>query len=377
MSLALVVENSRAMGEATCQALRGAGFEAAQCHTLAEAVSACQERRPDVVASEYYLPDGTAEDFLARLARLGRPCPVIVATGCGNEAVSARCLLAGAFRYVQKTENYLRELPGLAREALKEWEARAAAAEKDLQRRRLEAQNELAGWLAHNFKNILAASIGYINLVNLDDPDQDRGRQKEYLAESRQGQESAIHLLEQLIRMTASEGGEPERVIVGEVVDEAWATAQSRVLESFRRQYPERLAEIEAKVPRVALLNGVRRLPPVRIVREDLQSILEALLQNALEAVLVTAEARVKVGGEVEGHRLSLAVEDNGRGMSETVLRHATEPLFSTKGEVGVGLSLSLVSSLVMRHGGDLALESQAGAGAKATITCDVAGSAS
>jgi signal transduction histidine kinase len=43
--------------------------------------------------------------------------------------------------------------------------------------------------------------------------------------------------------------------------------------------------------------------------------------------------------------------------------------LFSTKGEVGVGLGLSLADALVERHGGSLEIKSEPGAGATVRIT--------
>ena len=391
MSLILIIEDSQAMAEAAAEALKGAGYQTVTCLTASDAFSACQERRPDLVLTEFYLHEGTGLDFLEKLTRLDQAPPVIMATACGREETAARALALGAWAYVMKTEAWLSNLPGLAERCLGEWKLRQAAREKETLQRRLEAQNELAGWLAHNFKNILAASIGYLNLINLKNPDQDRGRQMEYLDDSRQSQESALNLLEQLIRMTETEGGEAERIVAAEVVDEAWDTVKSKVVHHLTGLEPDKAAEHEAKVGRVLFLNSARRLSPLNMVRSDLASIIEALLQNALEAVLDQAEPRILVVGEMKDrnkvsgrfslnpaeppeHRrrdggaqseldLELTVKDNGRGMSENVLKHALEPLFSTKGEVGVGMSLSLVSSLVIRHGGDLNLTSKPGSG--------------
>ncbi len=369
MSLIVILEDSWAMAEAAARALREAGYEAVPCLTTSEAFSLCQERKADLVLTEYYVGDGTGLDLLEKLSRRDSAPPVAVATGCGNEEAAARALDLGARAWLVKSETYLRDLPFQVERLLNDQASRQAMKEKSHLKRRQEAQNELAEWLAHNFKNILAASIGYLNLVNLKNPGQDRAKQEKYLNESRQSQESGIQLLEQLIRMTASEAGEAERIIVAEVVDEAWETVRSKVLTVTRAQYPERLENVRAQIGQVAFLNSTRRLPPVNMVRADLESIMEALLQNALEAVLAHDEPRVLALGEMHGRTLELTVRDNGRGMSESVLKHALEPLFSTKGEVGVGLSLSLVSSLVVRHGGDVNLKSAPGAGTTVKIT--------
>jgi signal transduction histidine kinase len=55
--------------------------------------------------------------------------------------------------------------------------------------------------------------------------------------------------------------------------------------------------------------------------------------------------------------------------MDEKVQRHALEPLFSTKGKVGVGLSLTTVLALVNRHQGEIKIVSSAGRGALVEFT--------
>jgi len=369
VSLILILEDSRLMAEAAVEALASAGHEAVYCLAATEALSLCQELRPDLVLAELHLAEGSGLDFLEKLSRLAISIPpVLMVTGCGREESAARAMALGAWDYRVKTELYLDELPEQVGRVLAESAARQAKQEKDRLGRRLEAQNELAGWLAHNFKNILAASIGYLNLVDLKNPDQPRERQLEFLAESRRNQESAVSLLEQLIRMTEAEAGESERIVVAEVVDQAWAKAKAKILSATAEQYADQLESVRAGLERVVLMNSARRLEPLHLVRADLGSILEALLQNALEAVLTAEDPRVLVLGEKHGNDLEITVRDNGRGMSESVLRHALEPFFSTKGEVGVGLSLSLVSSLLMRHGGDIRLRSTQGAGSTVKI---------
>ena len=49
--------------------------------------------------------------------------------------------------------------------------------------------------------------------------------------------------------------------------------------------------------------------------------------------------------------------------MSETVRQRCLEPFFSTKGERGTGLGLSMVYGIVERHRGKLEIESAAGQG--------------
>jgi signal transduction histidine kinase len=370
MSLILVLEDVRPMAEAAAESLTAAGFEVLTALSVAEAVIAVHERRPDLVLTEYLVGPATGLDLLEKIKRLENPPPVVMATGLGDEDTVARALALGAWSYVLKSENYLRELPGLARRFLDEAGARKKERERDRLQGRRSAQNELAGWLAHNFKNILAASLSYLNLIDLKNPDQVQAKREEYLAESRQSQQTAIELLEQIIRLTeAGAEAEAERITVAEVMEEAWTAASQAVLAGAEQQSPGQMAKARAILDKVALMNTVRRLPPIVFVRSDLTTIFLALLQNALEAVLNTDEPRILVAGEALEQGLELTVRDNGRGMNAEVLRRAREPLFSTKGEVGVGLGLSMVDTLVERHGGSLEIKSDPGAGTTVLVT--------
>jgi signal transduction histidine kinase len=371
MSLILILENIRPMAEAAAAALGAAGFETLTSRSVAEAVIAVQERRPDLVLTEYLLGEATGLDFLEKIKRLENTPPVVMVTGLGKEDTVAQALALGAWSYVLKTESYIRDLPGLAERFLNEAGAKKKEKERDRLHGRRSAQNELAGWLAHNFKNILAASLGYLNLINLNDPSQAPAKREEYLAESRQSQQTAIELLEQLIRLTEAEvQAEAERFTVASVLEEAWAAAERTILASAERHSPERLAQVRTMLDKVSLMDAVRRLPPITFIRSDLTAIFMALLQNSLEAVLNVDEPRILVAGEShQKQSLELTIRDNGRGMSADVSRQAREPLFSTKGEVGVGLGLSLVDSLVERHDGSLERKSEPGEGTTVVVT--------
>ncbi len=188
VNLILIMEDSRAMAEAAREKLKSAGYEAVACYGASEGLSACLEHKPDLVVTEYFLQDGTGLDFLRKMTRLDSPPPVVMVTGCGREELAAEVMSLGAMTYQVKNEEYLDQLPDLVGRSLEVWQEIQGQKEKDQLKRRLESQNELAGWLAHNFKNILAASIGYLNLIDFNNPGQDRARQREYLDDSRQSQ---------------------------------------------------------------------------------------------------------------------------------------------------------------------------------------------
>jgi two-component system, NtrC family, nitrogen regulation sensor histidine kinase NtrY len=92
----------------------------------------------------------------------------------------------------------------------------------------------------------------------------------------------------------------------------------------------------------------------------QMQQVLINLVKNAHESGSDAEEIVVSV--ERAGSETVLRVADRGRGMSESVLRQALVPFYSTKaGGTGVGLALS--NEIVEAHGGRLRLRAREGGG--------------
>lgn len=98
----------------------------------------------------------------------------------------------------------------------------------------------------------------------------------------------------------------------------------------------------------------------------QLRQAVVALVQNAIEA-------QEDAGGDVEirltrdGQGCRLSVGDRGSGLAEEARHRATEPFFSTKG--GLGLGLATAAQIVDRHGGQLRLEPRSGGGTLALVS--------
>jgi two-component system sensor histidine kinase RegB len=94
---------------------------------------------------------------------------------------------------------------------------------------------------------------------------------------------------------------------------------------------------------------------------------LRNLLSNAFDAT--GPDGTVQLGiSELHGE-LTFSVQDDGPGMSESVLLRATEPFFTTKPRgQGMGLGLFLVQSVAEQMGGRLELSSQGGHGTLAKL---------
>jgi signal transduction histidine kinase len=118
---------------------------------------------------------------------------------------------------------------------------------------------------------------------------------------------------------------------------------------------------------RARLLIEADEVPPVLGSETRLGQVLVNLLVNAAHAVPDGDKARnvvrVRLRREADD-RLSLAVSDNGSGISAAARAHLFEPFFTTKpiGE-GTGLGLWVCHGIVASHGGQIEVESAPGEG--------------
>jgi two-component system, NtrC family, sensor kinase len=61
-------------------------------------------------------------------------------------------------------------------------------------------------------------------------------------------------------------------------------------------------------------------------------------------------------------------VKDTGKGIQPEFLSHIFDPFFSTKGEAGTGLGLSVSYGIIKNHRGDIRVESKPGVGTTFTV---------
>ena len=112
-------------------------------------------------------------------------------------------------------------------------------------------------------------------------------------------------------------------------------------------------------------------LPRISGDAVQLQQVLLNLMMNAVEAMTSTALAarRLSVVTRVttEGY-VEVVVSDRGGGIGPDELGHLFQPFFTTK-QHGLGLGLSICSTIVTSHGGRLNLSNTDGGGATAIVS--------
>lgn len=153
--------------------------------------------------------------------------------------------------------------------------------------------------------------------------------------------------------------------------------AMKRMVDDFReyaRTPPAVLGNLQLNdlVSEVLTLYGIEEgksaitvdlssLPVIRGDATQLRQVIHNLLQNAQDAVIDTAEPRVRLetktveygDPDASGHArvaVRLTVSDNGPGFSARILSRAFEPYVTTKAK-GTGLGLATVKKIVDEHG--------------------------
>jgi two-component system NtrC family sensor kinase len=113
-------------------------------------------------------------------------------------------------------------------------------------------------------------------------------------------------------------------------------------------------------------------LPVITADASQLRQVFVNLVVNAIHAM--PAGGVLKIATRASGDRVALAVEDNGIGMSQDVLKEIFLPFFTTKDvHEGTGLGLPVVHGIVALHGGTIHVDSAPGRGSRFEVELPVA----
>ncbi|MCK5649619.1 MAG: PhnD/SsuA/transferrin family substrate-binding protein, partial [Gammaproteobacteria bacterium] len=110
-------------------------------------------------------------------------------------------------------------------------------------------------------------------------------------------------------------------------------------------------------------------LPPVLADIIQIEQVLINLLKNAIEAMSNIEKPVIIVSTRHSNHKnIELCVIDSGHGISEDKLKRIFNPFFTTKTS-GMGMGLSISSSIIEAHDGKLYAENNTGQGARFCLT--------
>jgi len=225
---------------------------------------------------------------------------------------------------------------------------------------KLESAGILAGGLAHDFNNLLASLLLNLEMVGLSGPV--TGEQAKFLQQARGTIKTAKSLTEQLITFAGSDDATRRPGDIGELVRQSVELAmQGSGIQA------DSVVSLE--------------LWPASINETQITQVLRGLILNAREATPPGGHVRVRAENVVldaarkgelpPGHYVRISIADDGGGIPAEVLPKIFDPYFSTKdrgSQKGMGLGLSICRTVIKRHGGAIAIDSQPGRGTTVTF---------
>ena len=220
------------------------------------------------------------------------------------------------------------------------------------QAQKLESITRLAGGVAHDLNNLMAAISGHVELICLkakDDPKiEDHANKIMNIAHK------ASVLSEQLLNYARGGSFNPKIVDLNQVIKET--------VELQEISLPPNVELIFSLEPNLEKIYGDKG---------QLSQVVMNLVMNAAEAIQNEGKIwietyNVQILEEIEniapGDYVLLRVKDTGEGMDSETLDKIFEPFFSTK-DFGRGLGLAAVFGIIKNHRGQIRVYSEKGKG--------------
>ncbi|WP_419165417.1 sensor histidine kinase [Candidatus Palauibacter sp.] len=211
--------------------------------------------------------------------------------------------------------------------------------------------------LIEELKEEVAESVGENGELDRELVDEILGDLDMNVSKVREHGGRADRIVEGMLAHSRDEAGRAEPIDVNQVVDEYAKLAyhglrgtDSAFNVTLVREFDENAGEI----------TGISR---------DLSRVFLNIVTNACHATAARREEAdasysptVLLRTEDRGDEVIVTIRDNGTGIPDSIIRKIFEPFFTTKsGTQGTGLGLSISRDIVVGHGGELEVESEAG----------------
>jgi signal transduction histidine kinase len=228
---------------------------------------------------------------------------------------------------------------------------------------RVHQMGELSGGIAHEMTQPLTAILANAQAARLllDSPQADLSLIGEVLDDIIREDQRAGEVIKRLRSLLKNSNAEFAPVDVNDLVNST--------LELLRGESISRRTRIMSE-----LEFGI---PPITGDTVQLQQVLINLVMNAIEAAheMDTGRRVIVLHTRDNGHGMvEISVKDQGIGISAADQKHVFKPFFTTK-ERGMGLGLSICSTIVTRHRGTLTIKSGLDEGTTAYLRLPVMGS--
>ena len=262
-------------------------------------------------------------------------------------------IVAGSVENLTRRKQAEEDLLETNRELEKALSELKATQQQIIQQERLSAIGQMASGIAHDFNNTLTPILGFTELLLENDTllsDKVEARRcLEMLRTSAKDAASVVSRLREFYRPADTDEEFP-MVDLAKIVQQAVSLTEPK----WRSQTQARGLTVDVTVE-------MKASPFVAGEESALREVLTNLIFNAVDAM--PEGGCIALETAMEGADAVIRVRDTGTGMSDSVRQRCLEPFFSTKGELGTGLGLSMVYGIVERHRGKLEIESTPGQG--------------
>ena len=212
--------------------------------------------------------------------------------------------------------------------------------------------------IAHNFNNLMAVILGRVGLLQRIVSDEKALASLKVIESTLKNGENIINRLQAFIpKKSASAGRQFEDLnkLLYEVVEIAKMRVQ---------------AENYLKNVAIRVNCDLSKLPEVFINYDEIHETLLNIAFNAVEAMPDGGDIYFK--SYVEDSQVCISIKDTGIGMSREVQRKVFVPFFTTKGQIGTGLSLSYSYGVILKHQGNIAVKSAVNKGTELIVRLPV-----
>ncbi len=233
--------------------------------------------------------------------------------------------------------------------------AKDALEQKLHQSGKLEALGTLAGGIAHDMNNIIAAILGYAQISQYDtDPDT---RLNHRINRIIKACHRAKDLVGHILTFSRQDSDKAQVIKIHLIVKE--------VLKLIRATLPATIT-IESHIEDKSLMVNIDPTQLHRIIMNLCTNAWHAMQDSGgilglgLEKVILDEHTAGQYINLTPGEYVRLTVSDTGHGMEDKVLQRVFEPFFTTKPTgLGTGLGLSMVHGIVKKSGGDIFVYSE------------------
>ena len=244
--------------------------------------------------------------------------------------------------------------------------AKAADHDAEIQRRelahlmRVSVMGELSGAIAHELNQPLTAILSNAQAVRLllAESSVNLAEITDALGDIEHESKRAGAVIERMRGLLKKGERRPEPIEVNDLIQSTIDLLHSEII--------ARRLKVELQL--------APDLPQIMGDAVQLQQVLLNLLLNAMDAMAATPLPRRTVTVRTclrADDAIEFSVIDQGPGLTLDAEMHAFDPFFTTKPH-GLGLGLSICSTIVSVHSGQLELANNAGGGAKASFTLPV-----